>query len=76
MKGKKGPLVVLDYPGGQGGGMTAARYQEQVLEKVVHNFYQEASEERGWVLFEQENKLKSTPRNDQRCGCASLFFGE
>jgi hypothetical protein len=39
MKGKKGPLVVLDYPGGRGGGMTAVRYQEQVLEKMVHDFY-------------------------------------
>jgi len=54
MKGKKGPLVVLDYPGGRGGGMTVVRYQEQVLEKMVHDCYQEASEERGWVLFEQD----------------------
>jgi hypothetical protein len=30
--GWKGPLVVLEYPGGKGGGMTAARYCEQVLE--------------------------------------------
>jgi hypothetical protein len=26
----KGPLVVLEYPGGPGGGMDAAQYQEQV----------------------------------------------
>jgi hypothetical protein len=26
----KGPLVVLEYPGGPGGGMDAARYREQV----------------------------------------------
>lgn len=64
MKGKKGPLVVLDYPGGRGGGMTAVRYQEQVLEKVVHHFHQEANEERGWVSFEQDgaplHTVKST----------------
>jgi hypothetical protein len=27
MKGNRGPMVVLDYPGGQGGGMTADQYQ-------------------------------------------------
>jgi hypothetical protein len=40
LRGRKGPLVILEYPGGRGGGMTAARYQEQVLDKVLHNFYQ------------------------------------
>ena len=55
---------MLEYPGGCGGGMTAARYQKQVLEKLVHDFYMEASEERGWVLFEQDgapsHRAKST----------------
>ena len=64
MKGKRGPLTVLKYPGGHGKGMTAARYQKQVLEKLVHDFYMEASEERGWVLFEQDrapsHRAKST----------------
>ena len=63
MKGKKGPVVVLDYLGGQEGGMTAARYQEQVLEKVVHDFYQEASEERGWVSFEQDGAPLHTAKS-------------
>jgi hypothetical protein len=26
MKGRKGPLVVLEYPGGKGGGMNTRRY--------------------------------------------------
>jgi hypothetical protein len=30
MRDCKGPLVVLNYPGGKGGGMTAERYQDQV----------------------------------------------
>ena len=64
MKGKKGPLTVLEYSGGRGGGMTAARYQKQVLEKIVHDFYMEACEERGWMLFEQDgaplHRAKST----------------
>jgi hypothetical protein len=64
MKGKRGPLTILKYPGVHGGGMTAARYQKQVLEKLVHDFYMEASEERGWILFEQDgaplHRAKST----------------
>ncbi|KZP21899.1 hypothetical protein FIBSPDRAFT_683098, partial [Athelia psychrophila] len=54
MKGRKGPLVVLEYPGGRGGGMTAARYQEQVLDKVLHEFYQKMAEECGQVAFQQD----------------------
>lgn len=54
MKGRKGPMVILEYPGGRGVGMTAARYQDQVLEKVMHDFYMEMSEEQGQVLFQQD----------------------
>jgi len=39
MKGSKGPLVVLEYPGGKGGGMNAKQYQEQVLEAKLHDYY-------------------------------------
>ncbi|KIJ92608.1 hypothetical protein K443DRAFT_135241 [Laccaria amethystina LaAM-08-1] len=39
MESWKGPLVVLEYPGGQGGGMTAKRSQDQVLEGPLHYFY-------------------------------------
>ena len=46
MKGKKGPLFVLEYPEGRGGGMTLAQYQEQVLEGVLHDFHAEAVRER------------------------------
>jgi hypothetical protein len=35
MKGKKGPLIALEYPGGHGGRMNAERYQKQFLEGVV-----------------------------------------
>lgn len=64
MQGKKGPLTVLEYPGGKGGGMTAKRYQDQVLKKLVHDFYMEVCEERGWAVFEQDgapsHRAKST----------------
>lgn len=54
MKDKKVPILILKYPGGQGGGMTAKKYQEQVLEPVVIDFYRKAFEEREFVLFEQD----------------------
>jgi hypothetical protein len=65
MKGRKGPLIVLDYPGGKGGGMTAQRYREQVLEGALLGFYQEMCTERGGeILFQQDgapsHKAKAT----------------
>ena len=64
MKGSKGPLVVLDYPGGRGGGMTADRYQEQVLDNTLYDYYLKMSEERGQVAFQQDgapsHRAKST----------------
>ncbi|KAF7964410.1 hypothetical protein HWV62_8469 [Athelia sp. TMB] len=54
MMGRKGPLTVLEYPGGKGGGMNAHRYREQVLESHLLEFYQEMSEERGLVAFQQD----------------------
>ena len=64
MEGRKGPLVILEYPGGKGGGMTAARYQDQVLDGPLHDFYQQMSEEQGLVLFQEDgascHRAKST----------------
>jgi hypothetical protein len=51
MKGNKGLIVVLEYPGGRGGGMTADKYQDQVLDKVLFDYYVQMSEERGQVIF-------------------------
>ena len=55
MYGRKGPLIVLEYPGGQGGGMTAARYQEQILDGVLLDFYKQVSQENRSVTFQQDN---------------------
>ncbi|KAI0781746.1 hypothetical protein C8Q75DRAFT_796064 [Abortiporus biennis] len=55
MKDKKGPLVVLEYPGGKGGGMTSKRYQEQVLDAVLKDFYTQMKETRGSILFQQDS---------------------
>jgi len=51
MRGVKGPLVVLEYPGGRGGGMNSTRYRDQVLEPVLKSFYQRMKAKRGPVLF-------------------------
>ena len=54
-KGRKGPLVILDYPGGKGGGMDADRYREEVLEGPFLPFYQEMRKElRRKVWFQQD----------------------
>lgn len=56
MKDKKGPLVVLEYPGGKGGGMTAGRYKDQVLDPVLRPFYMEVSTQSDTsVFFQQDN---------------------
>jgi transposase len=55
MTNRKGPLVVLEYPGGKGGGMNAQRYREQVLDPVVLSFVEQAMRERGGdVSFMQD----------------------
>lgn len=57
MEGRKGPLVILEYPSGKGGGMTAEQYQNQVLDGPLHDFYQQMSEERGIVVFQEDRAL-------------------
>ncbi|KAJ3500323.1 hypothetical protein NMY22_g19293 [Coprinellus aureogranulatus] len=52
--GRKGPLVVLEYPGGRGGGMTAARYQSQVLDGVLQKFYGQMKRKRKGVKTQQD----------------------
>ena len=54
MKGRKGPLIVLEYLGGRGGGMNSARYKDQVLEGVLASFYAEVAQEIGKVYFQQD----------------------
>jgi hypothetical protein len=64
MQGSKGPFVVLDYPGGRGGSMTADRYQTQILEAKVCDYFLQMAEERGQVIFQQDgaplHQAKST----------------
>lgn len=55
MVGKKGPLIVLEYPGGKTSGMNSKRYQEQVLDGQLLKFYQEINQERPGTMFQQDN---------------------
>lgn len=50
MKGKKGPFVCLEYPGGKGGGMAAERYRQQVLESHAEFLYRDVRGERSYHL--------------------------
>jgi len=65
MKGSKGPLVVLEYPGGRGGGMDAERYQEQVLDGIFFDCSMQMSEERGQILFQQDGAASHTAKSTQ-----------
>lgn len=62
--GEKGPIAVMDYPGGRGGGMNASRYQEQVLERVFLPYFESLGSKKHSYMFQQDNapghKAKST----------------
>ena len=61
-QGWKGPLVVLEYPGGKGGGMTAARYQEQVLDKHIVRVMKELRKSRRGIAFQQDGAPSHTAK--------------
>lgn len=51
----KGPLIILDYPGGASGGMNSQRYIEQVLDATVSNVYNKLKGMRRYMYFQQDN---------------------
>ncbi len=51
---RKGPIIVLDYPGGRGGGMNSQRYRNQVLDGVLLEFYTQLASKRDGVQFLQD----------------------
>lgn len=77
MKGRKGPLIVLEYPGGKGGGMNSVRYQEQVLDGVLRDFFAEMKSEKPQLKFQQDNapshRSKSTMKWFKESGIPLLF---
>jgi transposase len=66
VEGRKAPLIVMEYPGGKGGGMNSKRYQEQVLEGPFWNFYTRLKQERRSIKFQQDgapcHRSKSTTK--------------
>jgi len=48
--------------------MTAKQYQEQMLSGPLHSFYQEMSEERGMVVFQED----SAPSHHAKSTCEWL----
>jgi hypothetical protein len=57
--GVKGPLVVLEFPGGKGGGLNSTRYQEQVLDGALLDFYEKLYKERNEELFVMQDNARS-----------------
>lgn len=54
MKGAKGLLVVLEYPGGKGSGMMAERYINQVLQGPLLKFYKSRKQNCPGFQFQQD----------------------
>ncbi|KAF5312510.1 hypothetical protein D9619_002328 [Psilocybe cf. subviscida] len=66
MKGQKGPLVVMEFPGGKGGGINSKRYQEQILQPALKPFYRRMTRKMRGIQFQQDgapsHRSKSTLR--------------
>ncbi|KAL5519933.1 hypothetical protein ACEPAG_1593 [Sanghuangporus baumii] len=63
----KGPLLILDYPGGRGGGMTAARYRDQVLLPALIPFFNLLRLQNPAIQFQQDNARCHTARATIKC---------
>lgn len=66
MRGRKGPIIVLEYPGGRGGGMNSVRYQQQVLDGVLKEFYMEVSKKESGVEFQQDGAASHTSKSTKK----------
>ncbi|PPR07123.1 hypothetical protein CVT26_012771 [Gymnopilus dilepis] len=62
-EGRKGPLIVVDYPGGKGGGLNSEVYQQQILEGPLLSFYNEIREERHFAYFQQDGAPSHTSKS-------------
>lgn len=56
------PLVVLEYPGGKGGGMNTDWYISQVLEPYLLPFYQEVGRNRPGIVVQQDGALSHSAK--------------
>ena len=69
MKGRKGLLVVLEYPGGRGGGMNSMHYQEQVLDGVLKEFYCQVFKKESGVEFQQDRAASHPSKSTMKWFC-------
>ena len=65
MKGRKGPLIVLEYPGGKGGGMNSAQYKDQVLEGILASFHAKVTQKMSKVYFQQDGAASHRSKSTQ-----------
>jgi hypothetical protein len=63
MYGRKGPLIVLEYPGGRGGGMNSKCYQDQVLQGMLKRFYNKEKRRVPSLLFQQDSAPSHTSKS-------------
>jgi hypothetical protein len=66
MHGVKGPLIVLEYPGGKGGGMNSKRYREQVLDRVLLDYWKKVKAKKKSVKFQQDNAPSHTSKSTKK----------
>lgn len=67
IRGQKGPLIVLDYPGGKGGGINLAWYQNQVLDSALEGFYSELKKRKQHIYFQQDNAPSHRSKSTMIC---------
>ena len=53
-KGYQGPIVILDYSGGKGGGFSAQKYQDQVLDPKLHKAWHSLKKKQPNLQFQQD----------------------
>lgn len=63
----KGPLLVLEYPGGKGGGMNTDRYIDQVLSGPLPQVYKKLKASRRYIRFQQDNAPCHVSKRSMRC---------
>jgi DDE superfamily endonuclease len=66
MDGHKGPLVVLEYPGGKGGGMNSEWYCEQVLKGCFYDYWMTMTSIRGQISFQQDGAASHTSKSTKQ----------
>ena len=66
MSGRKGPLIVLEYPGGKGGRMNSSRYQRQVLNGVLQPFFLQEKQRMPSLSFQHDNAPSHSSKSTKR----------